>query len=146
MTAFTPWSALLGGAMIGAAALLLWVSIGRIAGISGILAGALFPSGVDRASERSWRAVFLLGLPLGALLAGWAQGGLEVAISTEPLGIVVAGLLVGFGTQLGNGCTSGHGVCGIGRGSRRSIAATLTFMASGGASVFVVRHLLGAGS
>ena len=146
MTAFTPWSALLGGAMIGAAALLLWVSIGRIAGISGILAGALFPSGVDRAAERSWRAVFLLGLPLGALLAGWAQGGLEVAISTEPLGIVVAGLLVGFGTQLGNGCTSGHGVCGIGRGSRRSIAATLTFMASGAASVFVVRHLLGAGS
>jgi hypothetical protein len=146
MTAFTPWSALLGGAMIGSAALLLWIAIGRIAGISGILAGALFPPGADGAAERSWRAVFLLGLPLGALLVGWAQGGLEVSIATGPLGIVAAGLLVGFGTQLGNGCTSGHGVCGIGRGSKRSIAATLTFMASGIATVYVVRHLLGAGS
>ncbi|MBW2289422.1 MAG: YeeE/YedE family protein [Deltaproteobacteria bacterium] len=146
MTAFTPWSALLGGAMIGTAALLLWVAIGRIAGVSGILAGALFPPGAGGASERSWRAVFLLGLPLGALLTGWAQGGLEIAVSTEPIGIIVAGLLVGFGTQLGSGCTSGHGVCGIGRGSKRSIAATLTFMTTGALTVYLVRHLLGGGS
>jgi len=146
MTSFTPWSALLGGTMIGVAALLLWLAIGRIAGISGILAGALFPPGPNGAAERSWRAVFLLGLPLGAVLAGWARGGLTVEISAEPLGIVVAGLLVGFGTQLGSGCTSGHGVCGIGRGSKRSIAATLTFMASGAVTIFVVRHVIGSGS
>ena len=146
MTPFTPWSALLGGTMIGSAALLLWITIGRIAGISGVLAGALFPRGPDGAADRSWRAVFLLGLPLGALLVGWARGGLDVEISTEPLGIVLAGLAVGFGTQLGNGCTSGHGVCGVGRGSKRSIAATISFMLSGAATVFAVRHLFGAGS
>jgi len=146
MTEFTPFSAMIGGAMIGSAALLLWVAIGRIAGISGILAGALFPSGPNAAAERSWRGVFLLGLPLGALAVGWLRGGLDVAIATDPLAILAAGLLVGFGTQLGSGCTSGHGVCGIGRGSKRSIAATVTFMASGAATVFLVRHVFGAGS
>jgi hypothetical protein len=146
MTEFTPVSAMIGGAMIGSAALLLWVALGRIAGISGILAGELFPPGPNGAAERSWRAIFLLGLPIGALLVGWVRGGLDVANATDPLAILAAGLLVGFGTQLGSGCTSGHGVCGIGRGSKRSIAATLTFLASGAATVFVMRHVFGAGS
>ncbi len=132
--------------MIGCAALLLWLAIGRIAGISGIFAGALLPRGEADKADRGWRLLFLLGLPLGAWLVGRVQDGLEVDVSGGPLAITIAGLLVGFGTQLGSGCTSGHGVCGIGRGSKRSIAATMCFMASGALTVFVMRHLVGAGS
>jgi uncharacterized membrane protein YedE/YeeE len=146
MTPFTPWSALAGGAMIGCAALLLWIALGRIAGISGVFAGALLPRSEADNADRGWRLLFLLGLPLGAWLVGRIGGGLEVEVSAGPLAITIAGLLVGFGTQLGNGCTSGHGVCGIGRGSKRSIAATLCFMTSGALTVFVMRHLVGAGS
>jgi uncharacterized membrane protein YedE/YeeE len=140
MTEFTPLSALAGGALIGAAAVVLWLAIGRVAGVSGILAGAIAPAGAD---GRDWRLAFVLGLPLGAWGVGWWQGGLPVDVSVGPVGLIVAGLLVGFGTQLGGGCTSGHGVCGISRGSGRSIVATAVFMASGGATVFIVRHLLG---
>jgi uncharacterized membrane protein YedE/YeeE len=138
---FTPLSALIGGVMIGGAAALLWLCLGRIAGISGILGGALH--GSDWA-ERAWRILFLIGLPAGAGLAvllGWA------AVPSAPplrLGLaIVGGLLVGFGTRLGSGCTSGHGICGLARLSPRSLVATAIFMAAGMASVFVLRHLIG---
>ena len=138
---FTPISALIGGLMIGAAASLLWLALGRIAGVSGILGRAL--QGSDGA-ERIWRILFLIGLPAGAALA--VLLGLAEVPSAPPtqLGLAAAGgLLVGFGTSLGAGCTSGHGICGLARFSRRSLVATLIFMAAGMASVVVLRHVIG---
>lgn len=140
MTEFTPVSSTLGGLLIGLAAALLLLGSGRVAGVSGILGQALWPSAAE---ERSWRVAFLIGLPLGAALVSLVSGPLVVDIAAPPLTLVAAGLLVGFGTRLGNGCTSGHGVCGMARGSRRSIAATLTFMAVAALVVFVTRHLIG---
>lgn len=140
MTEFTPLSASVGGLLIGsAAALLLWAN-GRVAGISGILGQALWPAPGE---ERGWRIAFLAGLPLGALLASLLGVRLVPEIASNPPTLILAGLLVGFGTRLGNGCTSGHGVCGLGRGSKRSLAATLTFMGVAGITVYVVRHVLG---
>jgi uncharacterized membrane protein YedE/YeeE len=139
MTAFTPDTALLGGLLIGAAASLLLLGVGRIAGISGIAGGIL----VGAREGSGWRVFFLAGLPLGGLIVAWLRGGLAIDISASPIALVAAGLLVGFGTELGSGCTSGHGVCGLARGSRRSLVATLTFMAAGAITVFVVRHGLG---
>jgi len=139
MTVFTPGTALLGGLLIGAAASLLLLGVGRIAGISGIAGGIL----VGAREESGWRVFFLAGLPLGGLIVAWLRGGLAIDISASPIALVAAGLLVGFGTELGSGCTSGHGVCGLARGSWRSLVATLTFMAAGAITVFVVRHGLG---
>jgi len=139
-TAFTPGAGLLGGALIGIASAVLLLADGKIAGISGILGRGFFARGEDL----PWRIAFLAGLPLGAWLAATLTGDIPgFAMASNPLLLIAGGLLVGIGTQLGNGCTSGHGVCGMGRGSRRSIVATLTFMATAGATVFVVRHLLG---
>jgi uncharacterized membrane protein YedE/YeeE len=139
MTQFTPWSAAAGGALIGAAAALLWVALGRIAGISGILGGlAGAPAG-----EHGWRLAFLGGLVGAPLLYAAAVGAPEVLIAADPARLALAGLLVGFGTRLGAGCTSGHGVCGIARLSPRSIAATGVFMATAAATVFLSRHVLG---
>ena len=141
MTEFTPLSALGGGLLIGLSAALLLLANGRIAGISGILDGALRP----KAGEFGWRAAFLVGLLAAAplmVLAGYDLPAISVDAALPV--VVAAGVLVGFGTRLGSGCTSGHGVCGIGRGSARSIAATLTFMATAAATVFLVRHVLGA--
>lgn len=138
---FTPVSALVGGLMIGAAASLLWLALGRITGVSGILGRALQGSA---GSERLWRILFLIGLPAGAALA--VLLGLADVPGAPPsqLGLaVIGGLLVGFGTRLGAGCTSGHGICGLARLSPRSLVATLVFMAAGMASVFVLRHLIG---
>jgi len=143
VTGFTPISAALGGVLIGLAAAALLFANGRVAGISGIIGQALWPAPGE---GRSWRVAFLLGLPLGAALVSLVTGPLVVDIDANAGVLVAAGLLVGSGTRLGNGCTSGHGVCGMSRGSRRSIAATVTFMAVGGATVFVVRHLLGGAS
>jgi uncharacterized membrane protein YedE/YeeE len=141
MTAFTPLSGLAGGALIGLAAALLLLGTGRIAGISGILGRSLFAEPGDL----GWRIAFLVGLPLGAWLTALASGdAMGFALQASPARLVCAGLLVGFGTALGNGCTSGHGVCGISRGSRRSLVATAVFMLAGIATVFVTRHLLGA--
>jgi uncharacterized membrane protein YedE/YeeE len=141
-TPFTPFAATVGGLLIGAAAAFLLLAIGRVAGISGILGGAL-----ARASAgRGWKILFLAGLPLGALAVGAARGGLEIQVSASTGSLVAAGLLVGFGTRLGSGCTSGHGVCGVGRGSPRSLLATVVFIATGAATVFAVRHLLGGGA
>jgi uncharacterized membrane protein YedE/YeeE len=139
MTTFTPWTALAGGLLIGGAAALLLLVGGRIAGVSGILGGAL----ARAAPDRLWRVFFLLGLPLGALAVGAARGGLEIQISASPMALVAAGLLVGFGTQLGGGCTSGHGVCGLANGSRRSLVATILFMLTGALTVYAVRHGIG---
>jgi uncharacterized membrane protein YedE/YeeE len=139
MTEFEPISALVGGVLIGLAASLLLLTNGRIAGISGILGRTL----ALEFGQHGWRILFLLGLPVGAGLIGIIQGGLVTDIHASIPTLIVAGLLVGFGTQLGSGCTSGHGVCGISRGSRRSIAATCTFMITAGAVVFLVRHVLG---
>ena len=136
-TAFTPWSALLGGILVGLAATLLYAGIGRIAGISGILNGA-----IERSAERGWRIAFLLALVVAA--GSWSMLAEAPARSGFPLGwLLFAGLLVGFGTRLGNGCTSGHGICGLSRLSPRSLAAVLAFMGSGMATVYLLRHALG---
>ena len=132
--------ALAGGALIGAAAVLLMALEGRIAGISGIVGGLLPPA---PAADRAWRVAFLAGLVAGPLLVGALVAG--PAIGSPVVGIggaIAAGLLVGVGTALGSGCTSGHGVCGLARLSPRSLAATLTFMATAGVTVFVLRHLI----
>ncbi|MES2414954.1 MAG: YeeE/YedE family protein [Pseudomonadota bacterium] len=136
-TAFTPWSALLGGMLIGLAAAMLVLLNGRIAGISGVLGGLVQPVRGDTA----WRAAFLLGV-VAAPLAVWLFTALPaVQIDAGYGALVLAGLLVGIGTRYGSGCTSGHGVCGLSRLSQRSLAATLCFMAAGFAAVFVLRHL-----
>ncbi len=132
--------ALAGGALIGAASGLLLLVNGRIAGISGI-AGTLI-GGLDR--DSAWRALFILGLLAGpvlymALAGHWPEVQLD---ASWPM-LVVGGLLVGFGTRLGSGCTSGHGICGISRLSPCSVAATALFMLAGFATVFVARHLIG---
>jgi uncharacterized membrane protein YedE/YeeE len=146
MTEFTPLSAMIGGGLIGLSASALLLLNGRIAGISGIVGAALAPGAGDRAGDRAWRLAFLLGLPLGAAVVRAVQGGLPSHAVATSGQLVLAGLLVGVGTQLGSGCTSGHGVCGISRGSKRSIVATCTFMLSGVVTVFVVRHWIGVGS
>jgi len=139
MDTFTPIASLAGGALIGLAAALLIVFNGRIAGISGIAAGLLSP----QAGGRSWRSLFLLGLILGALIMNRAGLGAQPAIDAPWPLIALAGLLVGFGTRLGGGCTSGHGVCGLARLSLRSLVATGSFMGAGMATVFLMRHGLG---
>lgn len=136
---FTPWSALAGGALIGLAAAVFALVNGRIAGISGLL-GSLLQRGAEGRGEK---AAFLLGLLLAPLLWGLFAALPDIHFEGDALGLIVAGLLVGIGTRYGSGCTSGHGVCGIARLSPRSLLATLCFMASGFATVFVLRHLLG---
>ena len=139
---FTPEASLLGGALIGLAAAILLLGSGRVAGVSGVLARALFPERGDWA----WRLAFLAGLPLGATLVSAVTGPLHgFTVTDRPLLLVCGGLLVGFGTSVGGGCTSGHGVCGLARGSGRSLVATAAFMAAGAVTVFVARHLVGAG-
>ncbi|WP_415811108.1 YeeE/YedE family protein [Litorimonas haliclonae] len=141
MENFTPISASIGGVLIGLSAVLLMGSAGRIAGISGIL-GGLFSS---TKADRGWRIAFLAGLVLGPFLAAlWKAEFLSVNFPvTGPL-LVIAGVLVGLGTQIGGGCTSGHGVCGNARLSMRSVIATLTFMTTGVVTVFILRHVVGA--
>ncbi|WP_313271321.1 YeeE/YedE family protein [Stenotrophomonas sp.] len=131
-------SALAGGVLIGlAATLLLWLT-GRIAGISGIVGGVLQP----RQGEVAWRAAFLVGLiAAGAAWLWLVPGAYTPRQGFPPVLLVVAGLLVGFGTRLGNGCTSGHGVCGLGRLSLRSLAAVMTFMVTAIATTYIVRHV-----
>jgi hypothetical protein len=141
-SSFTPGLSLAGGALIGIAAAALLLANGRVAGVSGVLARALTPERGDLA----WRVAFLAGLPLGALLVSWVTGELHgFAITASWPVLVSGGLLVGFGTALGSGCTSGHGVCGLARGSGRSLVATLAFMASGALTVFLARHVFGGG-
>ncbi|MCK8515202.1 YeeE/YedE family protein [Methylonatrum kenyense] len=139
-TAFTPWSALAGGILIGLSASLLLLLHGRIAGISGIVGGLLqAPDGDNR-----WRIAFLGGLIVAPLVWTLAAGAPTIQVDAGYPTLILAGLLVGFFTRMGAGCTSGHGVCGLSRLSPRSLVATLSFMATGFATVFVLRHLLGA--
>lgn len=141
MEHFTPISGTIGGALIGASAATLWLGLGRIAGISGIVGGLLTPS----AEGAAWRLAFIIGLVVGPVLYGLAGGYLpEIVLPRSSLVITAGGLIVGFGTRLGGGCTSGHGVCGLARLSPRSIVATLLFMASGFLVVYVTRHYIGA--
>jgi len=141
-TDFTPYMSLIGGALIGLSAVLLMATHGRIAGISGIVSRLLPPS-VDR-SDLPQGLIFIVGLLLAApvwhLLAG--QAPIQTVSGNLPL-LAIAGLLVGLGTVLGSGCTSGHGVCGISRLSGRSIVATLTFMSTGFLTVLILRHVVG---
>jgi len=130
--------ALAGGALIGLASALLLLANRRIAGISGILGGALVP----KASDFGWRLAFLFGLFAGGALFFVMPERFDMQGLPSLTWVAIAGLLVGFGTRLGSGCTSGHGVCGISRGSPRSVVATLTFILTGGLTVFVVRHVL----
>lgn len=135
---FTPWTALGGGLLIGAAAAAFIMFNGRIAGISGILGGLLKPAPGDMA----WRFAFLAGLVLAPLVYQLAAPLPPVRIEASAFTLVAAGLLVGLGTRYGAGCTSGHGVCGLSRLSPRSLVATVSFMAAGFAVVFLVRHVL----
>ena len=137
---FTPSAALAGGLLIGLAAALLLSFNGRIAGISGIMGGLLAR---PRAEEFGWRAAFMLGLLLAPALYRLFADLPESRIDAGWATLVAAGLMVGYGSRLGSGCTSGHGVCGLSRLSPRSLVATLTFMAAGFVTVFVARHVLG---
>lgn len=142
MASFTPLSAALGGTLIGLSAVLLWASAGRIAGASGIAAGIVAPAPVD--GGRRWRLLFVLGLMLGA--AAWfalAPGAVVPRPARSAALLLPAGLLVGYGTALAHGCTSGHGVCGLARLSPRSFAAVAVFLATGVATTALARHGLG---
>ncbi len=140
LAGFTPWSALVGGTLIGLAALLLLLCNGRIAGISGILGGSLEPERGDLL----WRVLFFFGLLSGGLVMWWWRPvALDIRIDVSTPAVILAGLLVGLGTRIGSGCTSGHGVCGVGRLAPRSIVASAVFVATGMLTVYVVRHVLG---
>jgi uncharacterized membrane protein YedE/YeeE len=141
MTSFSPISGLVGGVLIGFAAIFLMLAIGRIAGVCGITLNAMMASD---AAGKSWRLAFMMGLPLGALLVtalgmkDWAGVSFPSAIPTT----IIAGFIVGIGSTIGSGCTSGHGICGLARFSKRSIVATMTFLATAAATVFIIRHLV----
>ncbi len=140
MDQFTPVASLAGGAIIGVSAALLMYANGKLAGISGIAAGALMP---DETQRRGWRAAFVAGLMVAGFFAmQLAPASMTVHQRPATAALVAAGLLVGFGTRIGNGCTSGHGVCGLSRLSTRSLLATLTFITAGIATVYLSRHLL----
>lgn len=139
MEQFISWPALFGGMLLGISAFILLLVNGKIAGISGIIAGSVF---ADKA-DRLWRMLFLIGMAIGGYLGVHFLGGYfpETLSSSTPK-LILAGFLVGVGTALGNGCTSGHGICGIGRLSPRSFVAVITFMFVAVITVFISRHLL----
>lgn len=139
MQNFTPYSAFLGGSLIGLSAALLMYFNGRIAGISGMIAGAFD----FKNPENHWRLFFLTGLILTAVIVNFFSLHGEITYSRSTYWLIISGLLVGFGTRLGNGCTSGHAVCGMARLSIRSIVATVTFMSVAILTVFITRHFLG---
>lgn len=134
-----PWESLLGGILLGISATMLLLVNGKIAGISGIMNGIMSP----KKGDCSWRLLFVIGMIAGGLVSVLLLGVAVPSTANLSVGLVtVAGLLVGIGTRLGNGCTSGHGICGIGRLSKRSIVATCVFMAVAGLTVFVRLHLV----
>ena len=138
---FTPAAAAMGGALIGLGVAMLLLLNGRVAGVSGILSGVMR---LD--TDTPWRVAFILGLVAAPLAYGLVTRLPDVTIATGPVTLVAAGFLVGIGTRYGAGCTSGHGICGISRLSPRSLVATAAFMGAGFATVYVVRHLVGAGA
>jgi uncharacterized protein len=140
MEHFTPFASLCGGILIGLSASLLLFSDGKIAGISGIVGGLLSPTKNDTA----WRLFFVLGLLTGGLVFQLLSAEVfTIGITRSTSVLMLAGLLVGFGTRLGNGCTSGHGVCGISRFSPRSLVSTVTFIVTGAITIYIINHLLG---
>lgn len=140
MEGFTPVLSSIGGVLIGLAAIALLFFNGRIAGLSGILGGVLRP----QEGDTLWRAVFIAGLLTGALLILWLHpASMAVHVDVSDPAVILGGLLVGLGTRIGNGCTSGHGVCGIGRLAPRSIAASAIFFAFAVVTTYIVRHVLG---
>jgi uncharacterized protein len=140
-TAFTPWQSLGGGVLIGLASVLLMLALGRIMGATGILAGIFAPAS---AADFGWRVALLLGMVTGPMVYLLATGGMpEITVPVSMPMLLIGGFIVGIGVTYGSGCTSGHGVCGMARLSPRSIVATLTFMATTAATVFVVRHVIG---
>jgi uncharacterized membrane protein YedE/YeeE len=142
VTDFTPLQSLGGGALIGLAAVLLMALHGRILGATGILGGLLR---FDDLADWRLKAALLVGMAMGPLVLLWLTGSVPVVdIPVSPLAIVLGGVVVGVGVSYGGGCTSGHGVCGNARFSRRSLVATVTFMATAFATVYVTRHLIGA--
>lgn len=142
MENFTPVASLLGGVLIGIAALILLAFNGHIAGITGVTRGVLRP----KTGDTIWRIVFILGLIAGPLVFQTISGTQAASIITSSTPVLVfGGLLVGFGSSLGNGCTSGHGICGIGRISKRSIIATGSFMATAAFTVYVMQHVIRGG-
>ncbi|MCL1141098.1 YeeE/YedE family protein [Shewanella gaetbuli] len=140
MTDFTPISALIGGALLGFAAILLLIVNGRIAGISGILTGVL----TTQSQNVKWRWAFIVGLLMSGFLAPSLGLNMPSTIDANWTLTLIGGFIVGLGTYLGSGCTSGHGICGIGRFSKRSIVATLIFMCVAAVVVFISRHVIGA--
>lgn len=139
--AFTPGPALLGGVLIGAAAAMFVLLNGRIAGISGVIGGLFGKLRWPQRDDAAWRLAFVLGLLAAPALLGLVYTLPTPRIAASTAGLIVAGLLVGFSTRLGSGCTSGHGVCGLARLSPRSLVATMLFMGAGFATVFVLRHV-----
>ena len=141
MESFAPVASLVGGVFIGLSAALLLLMNGKIAGVSGIAGGLLGPR---TKGDGAWRIAFVAGLLLAGAASAWvAPSALRSEVVRSAPALVIAGLLVGLGTRIGGGCTSGHGVCGVGRLSVRSLVATVTFMATGALTVFVVGHVLG---
>lgn len=140
LTSFTPIEALAGGSLIGVSATALMALHGRVAGMTGILSGAV----LSKSSDRAWRIAFLLGAIVAPLLI-WLVAGHQAPFASDvpAWAVLISGLIVGVGVTFGGGCTSGHGVCGNARLSPRSLVATLTFMATAFATVFVIRHVLG---
>ena len=135
---FTPVSGLIGGLLIGLAVALMLLLNGRIAGVSGIVGGLVNP----KAGDMGWRAAFVIGLPLGALAYILVAGGpAPVDVLASPPAILIGGLLVGFGTRMGSGCTSGHGLCGLALLSWRSVVATAVFFGVAMLTVFLTRHV-----
>lgn len=137
---FTPILSSIGGILIGLAAIGLLLFNGRIAGVSGILGGVLYP----KPDTTAWRVLFIAGLLSGALLVSWIiPAALAVRIDISTPAVIIGGLLVGLGTQLGSGCTSGHGVCGVGRLAPRSLVASAIFFSCAAIAVYIIRHVLG---
>ena len=140
MTDFTPWQSMLGGALIGLSAVLLMALHGRIAGMTGILSGVVPPL----APDWPWRAAFLVGAVLAPLVYIAAGGTIAFSVPVSTPALAIGGVIVGIGVSFGNGCPSGHGICGLARLSPRSLVAVGMFMATAFATVFVTRHVLGA--
>ena len=140
---FTPWASLAGGLLIGLSAALLIALLGRVAGISGITGALLQMPTWSAVKQWGWRLAFIVGMVAAPLVWQLFAPLPAMEMPSNPVVIIVAGLLVGFGTRMGSGCTSGHGVCGLSRLSVRSLAATLTFIATGAITVFVMRHVFG---
>jgi uncharacterized membrane protein YedE/YeeE len=138
-TEFTPWLSLIGGILIGLSAVILMATNGRIAGMTGIVGGVLPP--VE--SDWLWRAIFLLGCIIPAIVLKALRYAPEVGFPMSNAAIVVGGLIVGVGASYGSGCTSGHGICGLARFSKRSLVATITFMLATFVTVYIVRHVIG---